>query len=216
VRRTRARARPIDARTRGSPRHHRAQGRLIALASSNYLDWKGFEDAVEEGLEAAGIHFETQQYGFGQRPDVAILADDGLRVCNVEVKAYGLANPDSKFDDVAQAEAHLAIAKTSEWGELHYVTPDGTTASFSPRMQQWVAANSERVFVHSVKDLDNMFQQLRDRFANPPEHPAEGAVETVGREVEAGAEDLSVGLIDLVDTMADVAGEVVQKLVGDQ
>jgi hypothetical protein len=44
-----------------------------------------------------------------------------------------------EFDDPTQAEMHLAVARQSQWKELHYYTPDGTDAEFSQRTKEVLA-----------------------------------------------------------------------------
>ncbi|MDQ4070833.1 MAG: hypothetical protein M3203_15390 [Actinomycetota bacterium] len=188
----------------------------------NYADWKGHEDFVEEALTKADVHFEAQQYGFGARPDLAVLDADGRRLCNIEVKGYDPSNPASKFNDVDQAQRHLDVAMQSEWQELHYVVPDPSI--FGTDMQNFVQANAGKVFVHSEKDMTEMAEGLKERVTRFEEMTRE--LETVAAESPATMTDLPAegSPVDFVDSLApagdpragpgpDAAGEMGDGLV---
>jgi hypothetical protein len=165
----------------------------------NYADWKGHEDFVEQALTTADVHCEAQQYGFGARPDLAVLDADGRRLCNIEVKGYDPSNPTSKFNDVDQAQRHLDVAMQSEWQELHYVVPDPSI--LGPDMQKFVQANPGQVFVHSEKDMDELAASMKERVTRFEEATRE--LETVGADVPAPTADLApdASPVDFVDSL---------------
>ncbi|MHB8464952.1 MAG: hypothetical protein ACYDH6_19940 [Acidimicrobiales bacterium] len=195
----------------------------MAPKPPDYPTWKGHEDIVEEGLEQAGLNVEPQPQGFGERPDFAVCTQDGERLCFVEVKS-------GAFADKEQALAHLEAATQSEWGELHYFTPDGTDANFSPAVRDVLAAAGDRVVFHPIADsveFNNHVSELANRAdAMEGEAPAELGAEPVASldALDAASETtehlaegadagtaVTEGVVDTAIDVVDVVADAVTK-----
>ncbi|MEA2264594.1 MAG: hypothetical protein QOE27_177 [Solirubrobacteraceae bacterium] len=191
----------------------------------DYPTWKGYEDVVQEGFEAAGLTLEEQPH-FGARPDFALCGENERFLCFLEVKS-------GEFDDPTQAEMHLAVARQSQWKELHYFTPDGTDAEFSQRTKDVLArATDVRVVFHPVDDAARFQQSVSELGARvaaargPHESPAggpEAGPDAAGPSLDAhhvldarpegpGAEAVTDGLVEMVSDVVEGVIETVKKL----
>jgi hypothetical protein len=191
----------------------------------DYPTWKGYEDVVQEGFEAAGLTLEEQPH-FGARPDFALCGENERFLCFLEVKS-------GEFDDPTQAAMHLAVARQSEWKELHYYTPDGTDAEFSQRTRDVLAqAKDVRVVFHPVDDaagFDKSVAELGKRVAaarGPHETPGgdvAAAPDATGPSLDAhhvldaraeghGGEVAPEGLVEMVSDVVEGVIETVKKI----
>src|SRR5436305_2535770 len=104
----------------------------------------------------------TPASGPGRCSTIALCGEEERFLCFLEVKS-------GEFDDPTQAAMHLAVARQSEWKELHYYTPDGTDAEFSQRTSDVLAqAKDVRVVFHPVDDaagFDKSVAELGERVA---------------------------------------------------